>query len=377
MFIFEVESKRFVMKSNRLGMFVFMAIGLICGHSGWGSNTDTLCVDKKSNDSNYFVVVPVAFYGEETNWGGGLSGGYYFRCKDNKVSSVQGTAVYTLKNQASLWISPRIYTTDREHYYSGHIRVNHFPNKFWGVGRNTPDTLEEKYVSDDYSVLIQHQRILFGVIMAGVQGQLNYYRTGNYPGDRLLATGIAGVNERLTTGLGVLLTWENRENLYYPSFGEFYKASLMVYSKIFGSELNFTKLTIDLRNYYNIYDDHVFALQFLADMTWGKVPFQLMPMIGGADVMRGYYQGRYRDNAMACLQGEYRFPIYKWLKGTIFGGLGDVAPYFDKLDISKSKLAYGAGIRVRVNPIKVNLRFDAAYSDRKEMAYYFTVTEAF
>jgi len=364
------------MKTHRLGLFTLMMLGLLQERSGLCSNTDTLCVDGK--DKNYFVVVPVAFYGEETKWGGGLSGGYYFRCKDNKISSLQGSAVYTLKNQASLWISPKIYTTDREHYYSGHIKVNHFPNKFFGIGRNTPDSFEEKYVSEDFSVLLQHQRVLFGVIMAGVQGQVNYFKTEDYSDNKLLATGgITGVKEKLTSGLGALLTWENRENLYYPSFGEFYKASLMVYSKIFGSELNFTRLTIDLRNYYNIVDDHVFALQFLADMTWGNVPFQLMPMMGGADVMRGYYQGRYRDKSMACLQGEYRFPIYKWLKGTIFGGFGDVAPYFDKLDITKSKLAYGGGIRIRVNPIKVNLRFDAAYSDRKEMAYYFTVTEAF
>lgn len=334
-------------------------------------------VDVKNLSDRHFVFVPIAFYSEETRWGGGVSGGYYFRCKDNKVSSIQGTMAYTLKNQARLWLSPKIYTSDREHFYSGHIKANHFPNKFFGVGRNTPDSLEEKYVSDDYSILFQHQRVMFGVFMVGLQAQVNYYNTTDYSPSQILSTGITGVNERLTSGLGVLITWENRENLYYPSFGEFYKASLMVYSKIFGSDLNFTRLTLDLRNYYNIHKEHVFAMQVLADLAWGHVPFQMMPMVGGADVMRGYFQGRFRDKTMACVQGEYRFPIYKWLKGTIFSSVADVAPTFDKLDITKSKLSYGAGFRVRVNPIKVNLRFDAAYSDRRDVAYYLTVTEAF
>ncbi len=334
-------------------------------------------IKNKLQNKKYIVLVPVAFYGEETNLGGGISGAYYFRCSKIKPSSIQLSTVYTLKDQISLWVSPKIYSTNGEHYYSGFIKINHFPNKFFGIGRNTPDESEENYISDDFSVLLQHQRVLFGVLMAGVQAQLNYFETSGYKPDGLLATNIPGVKEKFSTGLGAVLSWENRENLYYPSFGEFYKTSLMVYSKIFGSQFNLTRLTIDLRNYYNLRDGHIFALQAIGDFSWGKAPFQIMPMLGGADVLRGYYQGRYRDKAMACVQGEYRFPIYKWLKGAIFGGFGDVAPYFDKLDITKSKFAYGAGLRVRVNPLRVNLRLDGAYSQRKEMAFYLTVTEAF
>jgi outer membrane protein assembly factor BamA len=339
--------------------------------NGFGHNSDTLKAQR------YFIALPVAFYGEETSWGGGISGAYYFRCKNSRVSLVQGTALYTLKNQVSLWISPKIYTKDETAFYSGHIKANHFPNKFFGIGRNTADSLEENYTSEDFSVLLERQKILFENIMVGMQGNFSYYSTDDYKATGALATNIYGVKEKMRNGLGVVLTWENRENQFYPFIGEFYKVSLMVYSKIFGSELNFTQLKIDLRNYYNIFDEHVFALQFLANLSWGNVPFQQMPMLGGADVMRGYYQGRYRDKAMACVQGEYRFLIYKWLKGTFFGSVGDVAPYFDKLDIARSKVAYGGGLRIRVNPLRVNLRLDAAYSDRNEFAYYFTVTEAF
>ncbi|MGE0078398.1 MAG: BamA/TamA family outer membrane protein [Bacteroidales bacterium] len=325
----------------------------------------------------FFVALPIAFYGEETNVGFGASGGYYYRNGDNKISSIQGNAIYTLKNQVSFSVLPKIYTSTRDFYYSGHLKANYYPDKFFGIGRNTSDSLEENYTSKDISVLLQRQRIFFKVMMIGVQAQLNYYQVHDIKTNGQLSQGVVGMNDKLTTGLGLLLTWDDRDNMFYPSEGEFYKASLMVYSKVFGSDLDFTRLTLDLRNFYGMGGDHVFALQVYGDLTWGDTPFQMMPALGGSDILRGYYKGRFRDKMMACAQAEYRFPIYKWLKGTAFSSVGDVAPDIDKFDISKSKLSYGAGLRARVNPVNVHLRFDVAFTNDREPAYYFTVTEAF
>ncbi len=340
------------------------------------AQTDTL-VNKRDTAKRYFIALPIGFYGEETSFGFGGSAGYYYRCKDNKISSLQGNAVYTLKNQVSLNVLPKIYTSTRDFYYSGHLKVNYYPDKFFGIGRNTNDTLEENYTSKDFSVLLQRQRILFGVIMAGVQAQVNYYQAEDIKTDGLLSQGVIGMNDKFTAGLGLLLTWDTRDNMFYATDGEFYKASLMVYSKAFGSNLNVTRLTVDLRNFYALGGKHILALQVYGDMTWGDTPFQIMPSLGGSDILRGYYKGRYRDKMMMCAQAEYRFPIYKWLKGTAFAGVGDVANDLDRFDISQSKVAYGAGLRARVNPVNVHLRFDVAFTRDREPAFYFTASEAF
>ncbi|HRX31213.1 MAG TPA: BamA/TamA family outer membrane protein [Tenuifilaceae bacterium] len=339
--------------------------------------SDTVRVDSVKTPKNYFLVLPVAFYGEETNLGLGFSGGYYHVGRGNKISNVQGNVAYTLNNQFLLSFSPRIYTKSEDYFYSGRVKANYFPDKFYGIGRDAADSMEESFTSKELSVLIQRQRIMFGVLMAGVQAQFEYVDAADIDPNGQLVTGITGVDKSIICGLGIVLTWDNRENQFYPTTGEFYKASLMANSRIFGSDLNFTRLTIDLRNYYKITDNQVFAVQFLGDLTWGNVPFQEMPMLGGADVLRGYYKGRYRDKTMICAQGEYRFPIYRWLKGVAFASAGDVASYFDKIDLTKIKSAFGTGLRFRVNPIKVNIRFDAAYSLKRSPAYYLTVTEAF
>ncbi len=340
------------------------------------AQTDSTAVKHDTID-NYYIALPIAFYGEETNVGLGVSGGYYYVNGDNKISSIQGNMVYTLKNQVSFSVLPKIYSSTRDFYYSGHVKLNYYPDKFFGVGRNTPDSLEEGYTSKDISLLLQRQRILFGVLMVGAQVQANYYQAKDIKMDGLLSRGVLGMDDKFTVGAGLLLTWDTRDNMFYASDGEFYKASLMVYNKIFGSTLNISRLTLDLRNFYPLGRNHIVALQVYGDMTWGDTPFQLMPNLGGGDILRGYYKGRYRDKMMLCAQAEYRFPIYKWLKGTAFAGVGDVANDLDRFDISQSKVAYGAGLRARVNPVNVHLRFDVAFTRDREPAFYFTASEAF
>ena len=55
---------------------------------------------KKDTSKNFFIALPIMFYGEETNWGLGITSGYYFNNKSfKKASNIQGTLIYTLKDQ--------------------------------------------------------------------------------------------------------------------------------------------------------------------------------------------------------------------------------------------------------------------------------------
>lgn len=336
-------------------------------------------IQPKDTGRNFFVALPILFYGEETSWGLGATSGYYFTKEGNsKASNIQGTLIYTLKNQVSLSILPKFYTEDRDYFYSGHLKVNYYPDKFFGIGRNTPDSLEENYVSKDISLLFQRQRVMFDVMMIGIQGQWSYYQTSDFKtGGELINKTITGAKPYFTSGLGFLLTWDNRDNFFYPTNGEFYKLSIMVNSKIFGSQLKFSRVTLDLRNYYPIKAGHLISVQVYSDVTWGDTPFQLLPSMGGNEILRGYYKGRYRDNVLFTGQIEYRFPIYKWLKGSMFGSAGDVADEVDDLVLKDFKYSYGFGLRARVNPANVHIRFDVGLTQERKPAYYFTASEAF
>lgn len=339
--------------------------------------TDSL--QTKDTSRNFFIALPILFYGEETNWGLGVTSGYYFTKEgERKASNIQGTLIYTLKNQASLTLLPKFYTENRDFFYSGHLKIDYYPDKFFGIGRNTPDSLEENYTSKDISFLFQRQRVMFDVIMAGVQVNWSYYQASDFKtGGELINKSITGTKEFFTSGLGLLMTWDNRDNFFYPTDGEFYKLSLMVNSKIFGSQIEYSRLTIDLRNYYRIFDSHLISFQVYTDATWGNTPFQLLPSMGGNEILRGYYKGRYRDKFLFTAQAEYRFPIYKWLKGSMFASTGDVSGEVDDIILKEFKYSYGFGLRARVNPANVHIRFDVGLTSERKPAFYFTASEAF
>jgi outer membrane protein assembly factor BamA len=330
-------------------------------------------------NKNYFIALPILFYGEETNWGLGVTSGYYLtKGGAKKPSNIQGALIYTLKNQVSLTLLPKFYTNNRDFYYSGHLKANYYPDKFFGIGRNTPDSLAENYISKDVSLLFQRQRVMFDVIMVGIQGQWGYYQSSDFKlGGQLITDSIAGTRSFFTSGLGILFTWDNRDNFFYPTQGEFYKLSLLVNSKIFGSGVEFSRFTLDFRNFYPLFRGHIISFQLFGDITWGDTPFQLLPSMGGNEILRGYYKGRYRDNNLISAQIEYRFPIYRWLKGSMFGATGDVSNEIDDFSFKDLKYSYGAGLRARVNPANIHLRFDVGFTQERKPAFYFTASEAF
>lgn len=330
-----------------------------------------------ADSAQSFVVLPILFYGDETSWGFGATGGYYLNSRYNKTSSLQANAIVTLKKQASVSIVPYLYTKSGDFFYSGHLKYNYYPNKFFGIGRNTPDSLVENYTSKDFSLLLQQQRMLFGRFMLGAQYGFGYYDVANISSNGIIAGNICGSQKFLISGLGALLTWDNRSNRFWPTSGTFFKASVIAYSEIFGSDLTFTQLNIDVRKFVTIYRSMVFAMQVLGNFCWNEVPFQLMPKLGGADVLRGYYNGRYRDKMMLCAQAEFRFDIYRWIRGVAFASVGDVAPQVADFNLLKPKYSYGCGVRARVSDSRVNIRADIALNNKFEPSAYLTVIEAF
>lgn len=108
-----------------------------------------------------------------------------------------------------------------------------------------------------------------------------------------------------------------------------------------------------------------------------KVPFHRMPMLGGDNLMRGYFFGRFRDRAMFLAQSEYRQRINRLLGFTVFGSIGDVASKITSLDLIETKYAYGAGLRIALNAKeRLNLRIDYGRGISGGL-FYFTVGEAF
>ncbi|HUX54952.1 MAG TPA: BamA/TamA family outer membrane protein [Williamwhitmania sp.] len=333
--------------------------------------------DSISHGQNSFLVIPTAIYAPETRWAFGLSSGYYFS-KDNsrKVSNIQGDLTYTLNDQFKASISPKVFSDDKRSFYSGRVVAMNYPDKFYGIGRHADSS--QNYTWKNLSFLLQRQKVIFADLMLGVQMFIDYGRMkDSLPLSRYANEEIRGNGEYLTAALGALATWDSRDNMFFARTGSFYKLSLLVNSKIFLSDCDYSRFTIDIREFGLLTRRISLGFQYFGDFTWGEVPFQRLPMEGGYDILRGVRQGRYRDKMMMATQLELRANIFRRLYATTFIAAADVAPVVNEFLLKESNVSFGGGFRYRLNKAGVNLRFDTGYSPGGKPLYYFTALEAF
>lgn len=340
--------------------------------------------DSIVSKSSLFII-PHPAYQQETSWSGGIAGGYYFKSKDlSKISSISGSADYTLLNQFIVNITPKIYLADKKWYLYSNLNFRDYPDFYYGIG-NERTNIQQSFTADVFSLSLQPQyaltkNIYVGLILTGRAENLRTDSTFASLNDRIYSKfGNAGWNPYKEFKIGLLSSFDSRDNQFYPQKGIFAKLSMSTARKIWGSSYNTTDLTVDFRQFIPIVNNHVLAWQayFSGIFSNNEIPFQLLPTLGGRDLMRGFRQGMYRDNSMFLFQTEYRMPIYKRLKAALFISTGDVMDS-KNLEIDKLKVAYGGGLRYRLNDARVHLRVDIAKNNYGEkLQFYITATEAF
>lgn len=357
--------------------FIFI---ISCFFCAFGYSADSVAVRRS------LFIIPHPAYQQETSWSGGVAGGYYFKSNDIKrISSISGSADYTLLRQFIFNITPKIYFADNKWYLYSNLNFRKYPDFYYGIGNN-PTDIEQLYTSNVFGLTLQPQYALTSKIYAGPMLSVRYEQIN--PGDGFMAVrdeifsryGSEGWEKPFySTSLGALISFDSRDNQFYPYKGFFAKSTFAISKRGFGSTHTVSDFTMDIRQYVPIFGEHVLAWQmyFESALSKNEIPFQLLPTIGGRDVLRGFRQGMYRDNLMALLQTEYRLPVYKRLKAAIFVSAGDVMRYNSPV-VDKLKVAYGAGLRYRLNDARVHLRVDVAKNNYGEkLQFYITATEAF
>ncbi|HEX9620629.1 MAG TPA: hypothetical protein VF989_10860, partial [Polyangiaceae bacterium] len=102
-----------------------------------------------------------------------------------------------------------------------------------------------------------------------------------------------------------------------------------------------------------------------------------LAMLGGDELLRGYFLGRYRDENLGALETEYRFPLYWRFGGVAFAGAGQVADGLEDLGGEPTRWAVGAGLRFSLNDDEhLNLRLDFGVGPGTH-GIYVTAREAF
>ena len=185
-----------------------------------------------------------------------------------------------------------------------------------------------------------------------------------------------GEREQLASGLGPVLAWDSRQGLNWPLGGSYLELKGMFYEPWLQSTVRYQYLSFDARRYQPLWFSHMLALRLAQRSTWGELPFQQLPQLGGANLFRGWFAGQLRDRHLTALEAEYRLPISARWAVVGFGSVGQVGRRVRDYSLSKLRVAGGAGLRFAVDTdSRTNIRVDVAYGE--SFQFYVSFREAF
>ncbi|MFT3752953.1 MAG: BamA/TamA family outer membrane protein [Paludibacter sp.] len=330
-------------------------------------------------------VIPHASYQQETSVAPGIAYGYYFKSKDiSRISSISGSAVYTFRNQFLFNVTPKIFLKSTSWYVYSNLNIRNYPDYYFGVS-NKPTGTKQAFTSQNFSLLLQPQYAVSKNFLVGasLSARTERLRTDSAfeAGKEIIFRqfGNAGWQPYSQISLGAVAAYDSRDNQFYPQNGIFAKSFFAISKAGLGSTYSLKEISVDFRQYIPLQAAHVLVWQVYFNGIFGMqgIPFELLPTVGGRDLLRGFRQGMYRENVLLAGQAEYRIPVYKRLKAAIFCSAGNVMDSYN-YKVDKMKVSYGGGLRYRLNDARVHLRFDLAknnYGDK--LQFYITATEAF
>jgi outer membrane protein assembly factor BamA len=326
-----------------------------------------------------WAFIPAVVYSPETSLGLGIRAIKLFRHKGEespnlRPSSLPITLLYTLNNQTIFSAELDLWSNENKDHINTRLELSDFPFRYYGIG-NDPITEEGEYYTTRYAYFhFNYEREIFPGLYFGPRYEFRIDDINErVPGGILETTQVPGYDGQRISGLGLLLTMDTRDNIFQPTKGWLNRVGWMGFASFLGSNFSFNQYNIDFRKYIKTNEKQVLALQSWLSFTTGNPPFQHISLIGGSDRMRGYFEGRYRDNHAMVYQAEYRIPIYRNLGMVAFAHTGQVAAQVSEFGWNRFRYGGGFGFRYRLNQEGLNIRLDFAIGDQR--AFYFGLNE--
>jgi len=333
-------------------------------------------------DGSSLIPLPVVFYQPETGLGFGVTAINYYRMTPGDTvgppSSLSLVGIYTTKNQLILGVGSEMYLGQDRWRISSAVSYSKFPTKYWGIGNDTPDSAEEDYTPKALTARIWPQKRIAPGWYAGLAVNVIDRQVSEAVDGGLIDSGLApGVDDEQSLGLGASLIRDTRDNTIYPRRGSYHKLLADFFADVWFADNGFAVYTLDLRRYFPVTRTHVLAVRGLGMATSGKPPFDQYPQLGGESLLRGYYQGRYRDRTLLAFQAEYRLPLFWRFGAAGFAGVGQVAPDLGAIGLDRFWVGGGAGLRFLLAKREgLNIRADFAFGEGSS-GFYLSIGEAF
>ena len=331
------------------------------------------------------ILTPVVSFAPETNLSIGVGIKGLFKMSgsgdETRTSNLPLTVQYTIENRYFFFSGFEIFSPQEKYVLTGTMLAQSFPSLFFGIGPDTPKSNEEKF---DYSqVLLEpiflknlFKRYLF--FGAGIRyNKIN--KVEALPNGLLRNTSQTGALGSTSSGLQLAMLYDSRDNILNASKGLFISLTHGFYGDWLGSSHDFQLTKLDFRYFIQPLGEpsSIVGFHFLSQLSQGDTPLQELGQLGGHEIMRGYFEGRYTDRQLIATQVEWRQKLTHRWGAVAFVGVGNVAPSFDSFDFGTLRTSFGLGLRFLVDEEEnLNVRLDFGIGNEKAN-YYFKIAEAF
>lgn len=310
---------------------------------------------------------------------GAIVSKYYKINKKDTISPASNsgiTGIYTAQKSYALFAYSRLYF-DKDRW-----RVT--------VAAGTMDISFQFFVEDpgssagnfyDYAtkanlILLQVQRNLFKRLYLGPTSSfIKSTTTYGFPG----ASGGDSVSISNLNNIGYIITNDTRDHVQSPTHGMFVNFKNQFYRQWIGSNYSFERYIVTYNQFFKLTtqnEKQILALRATFNIAAGNVPFEGQTVVGGDDI-RGYSQGKYRNNQVYTLQTEYRRNFYGRWGMVAFAGVASAVEKFSDIFHSELLPGAGAGVRFRMLPSqKVNIGMDGGIG-KGDYSITFRIGEAF
>ena len=340
-----------------------------------------------------FGFVPGASSSPETGLQYGVVGQLAFDAfknnTDSRMSQVRLALAASTKSQFQVVNAFNIFGRNESYYIDGRIEYQKWVDRHYGIGNDANISVVERrenevqfdslnfhnFAINNFRFKFSYNKKLYSGLFLGLITE--YYDGWNFrPVAEEAIYNTPEINPQQMNGsflgVGLNLFWDTRDNINSPYTGQYTQLSWMRYTDWFGMDFQFTKLNFEFRKYFQIEDRHILAFRVRSHNVFNSdlVPFEAYNKLGGAQFVRGYFQGTYQDRHALGMTAEYRFPIFpvsdapklkfwKHIQAAVFISTAQTFGEENSFAISQTHVSLGGGIRMMIRKLqRLKVRID-------------------
>lgn len=325
-----------------------------------------------------FVAVPIPISNPTVGTGLQAALLYLHPKGDNSQSHNSTSGIGGMYTDSNSWIAGIFhdgYWADDTYKLTGYLGGGDLNLEYYGIGDdpNLSDSpIDYKLTAFSFSPRIQRR----------IPSTENWYAGIHYlfiDTDTILKT--SELNPDLqdlqgkirTAGLGLIATYDSRDDNYYPIKGQRFQAMWTNYGETWGGDQKYNKFTTFMNHYQPIIDKTVLALRCNFQASGGDIPFFDLPYLD----IRGVSRTRYMDQFTLSVHAEGRYKFRSRWGVVAFVEAGWFSEDLGSLVSGRTIVSYGGGLRWQVTKEKkLNLGLDYAIST-DDQAFLIRIGEKF